>query len=68
MVALFLFGVDGKFTHRVLLLGAVGVPLVFVGRELGARASRRLPPAGFRRLVLGLLVATAILTAVRAFA
>lgn len=67
IVALFLFGIDGKFTRRVLLLGAVGVPLVFVGREIGARLSRHLPPAGFRRLVLGLLVATAVLTAIRAF-
>jgi uncharacterized protein len=66
-IALLLFLADGLITRRSLVLFLAGLPMVFIGRFLGAKVGGALDQATFRRLVLALLLATAAMSAIRAF-
>lgn len=46
---------SGNLTGQVLYLYAVAIPALLLGAFLGARLDRRLNPAVFRKVVLGLL-------------
>jgi uncharacterized protein len=66
-IAIALFAIDGLITRRSVVLAGTGLPLVFIGRFCGAAIAGRLDQSAFRQLVLGLLLATAAMSAVRAF-
>lgn len=64
LAAIAVFAVTGTFTWEVLGTALRSVPALVVGGWLGYRARTWVPPAAFRRLVLGLLTvagATAVL-------
>jgi uncharacterized membrane protein YfcA len=54
------FAVSGVITHTALGLAAAGLPAVFTGSWLGHHLFSRIDHGLFRRLVLGLLAATAM--------
>lgn len=56
----------GRYHEETLMHAAIGVPALLVGGAIGARIARRLPAAAFRRVVLALLVATALASALAA--
>jgi uncharacterized membrane protein YfcA len=58
----------GRYDREILIQAAIGVPALLVGSAVGARMARRLPAAAFRRVVLALLVATALASAMAAVA
>lgn len=60
--SLVLFGVSGQFSIDIAWTLLVAAPSLVVGFFLGHRLRRRIDPAGFRRLVTGLLAATAVVT------
>jgi uncharacterized protein len=60
VVALALLAFDAKVTATSLAAAAVGVPMLAVGWLVGNRAFHRLDPALYRRLVLALLVVSAL--------
>jgi uncharacterized membrane protein YfcA len=66
VVAIALFVADGLVDGRILLLAGCGLPLMLVGRRLGAVLAGRLGADQYRRLTYGLLVATAVSSGVRA--
>lgn len=53
------FAATGAISRTALVYCAAGLPAVWVGGLVGERLARRLPPLAFRRVVLGLLVASA---------
>jgi uncharacterized protein len=67
VIAIALFAIDGLITQRSLVLFLAGLPMVFAGRYFGATVAKRLDAESFRRLVLGLLLATGAMSAIRAF-
>ncbi|MFN0028366.1 MAG: sulfite exporter TauE/SafE family protein [Acidimicrobiales bacterium] len=56
----------GRYHQETLVQAAIGVPALLIGSAVGARLAQRVPPAGFRRIVLGLLVVTALASAIAA--
>lgn len=60
LLALTGFFASGVVTGRALLYAALGLPAVFLGVAGGDRLLRRTDPRLFRRLVLALLIATAL--------
>jgi uncharacterized protein len=60
------FGLAGELTRPVWVIGAVGVLAAPLGWWLGNRVFRRFDAARFRRVVLGMLVCTSLMTLVRA--
>lgn len=59
-----MFAVDGRLAGDVVPAAAIGVPALVVGWGLGLVARHRLPVAWFRRSVLGLLLAGAVVSVV----
>ncbi len=66
IVGIALFTADGLVTGRILLLAACGLPMLLLGRRVGAFAAGRLSVEQFRRLTYLLLAATAVSSGVRA--
>jgi uncharacterized membrane protein YfcA len=58
--AVLLLALAGAITGEALLAAAIGAPMLVAGWPLGNRQFHRLPPAAFRRVVLALLVVTAL--------
>jgi uncharacterized membrane protein YfcA len=66
VIAVGLFAASGRYDADVLVLLAVGLPMLVVGFLVGARQRRRFDPLAFRRLVLRLLAVTGVVTLVGA--
>jgi uncharacterized membrane protein YfcA len=62
--AMILFAVDGKITGDGVRAAAIAVPTWLLGLWLGLQIRPRIPPAGFRQLVLVLLALTGVATIV----
>jgi hypothetical protein len=60
IVSFAIFAVTGVVSATSMLLIAVGLPVVFAGHWAGHRMVGRLSEDSFRRLVLALLIATAL--------
>lgn len=60
IVSVTAFVLAGVVSGTAMAFAAVGVPAVFAGNALGARLFGRLSAETYRRLVLGLLVVTAL--------
>lgn len=60
IVSLGAFAVSGVMTWESLALGGAGIPAVLLGHAAGHRLLGRLSEAAFRRMVLGLLIVTAL--------
>lgn len=56
----------GRYHDETVIQAAIGLPALLVGSAVGARMARRLPVGVFRRVVLALLVATALASALAA--
>lgn len=61
-VAVVLVAVAGQVTAGAAVTAAAGIPAIAVGWFAGDRAFRRLDATAFRRVVLGLLTVTALVT------
>lgn len=59
-LAALVMGAGGRIDADVLLVAAACLPATLVGAWIGARCYRRVPEAGFRRVVLGLLLASGL--------
>ncbi len=66
VAAVALLTLGGQLTREALLAAAVGVPMMAVGWLVGNRVFHRLDAATFRRLVLWMLVASAVVALVSA--
>lgn len=68
VAAVVLLAAGGQVTSAALVASAVGVPMLALGWLLGDRVFRALDPVAFRRVVLALLVASAVVALVSALA
>jgi uncharacterized protein len=62
VIAVGLFAATGRYDRDALVLIAASLPALGVGYAIGVRQRRRFDLAGFRRLVLGLLTVTGVVT------
>lgn len=66
LVANVLLAGAGRYHEATLIQAAIGLPALLVGSTIGGRVARMLPAAAFRRVVLSLLVVTALASALAA--
>ena len=66
--ALVAFALGGQITRDALAVALAGLPGVILGSIVGERGFRRLDPATFRRVVLGMLFASGIVALLGALA
>jgi uncharacterized membrane protein YfcA len=66
VVAMIGFGITGHFTAAVWRVVAAGLPALLVGRLVGERVFARLDQRRFRAVVLGVLLATGVISLVEA--
>ena len=66
VIAVGLFALTGRYDRDALVLVAASLPALAVGYAIGVRLRRHLDLASFRRLVLGLLAVTGVVTLVGA--
>ncbi len=67
LIAVVLFSVGGRFTSDIVLLAFASLPALGIGWVAGNRVYGRLDPAQFRRVVIGVLLASGVLALVTAF-
>ena len=68
LIATTLFVVGGRFTSDIVMVAVASIPALGIGWVAGNRVYGRLDPVQFRRVVIGVLLASGVIALVTAFA